>query len=283
MATINNIFIVLCITGGCTAFIATVIGIINTKSGAATEGPARWRFWGLVISFITACILIILGGGLLPVLTAIISGCLTLQGFNRQVKRKLHQKKSVTALKQSHYGTALLLLFCLTGNHAWSQNTALEKEAAPRFWQGIHYGSQLQVGAGNNRTGVGLESRITLHGSIFWGYAEAFVSVPSFIKMGDATWNGAELNGRHRFETGVRVYPFNTKPCAVRPFVGASVRLLPEAVVKGEELVVADRLVLPLQAGVTYRKKRMFLTVGVQYAGGAGAVMLQFNRTRRAR
>lgn len=172
---------------------------------------------------------------------------------------------------------AMLLLFFLNTQGLWAQD---DTQRSRRFYQGITYGNQLNSADGAG--GFALDGRWVFNAQLLWGHAEGYIAVPSFIRIGTPVWNGQRIRGQHRLEAGVRVYPWQRKPGSVRPFAGVSVRSLPVAYTTMNEsggiTRVRNQVVLPLQAGLTYSRRRSQFSLAGQYTNRQPVVNLMWMR-----
>jgi hypothetical protein len=133
--------------------------------------------------------------------------------------------------------------------------------------------STINAGAGTQQVDFGpaIIPRLSIGGVHFWGHAEFYVTFPlNFLTLQDTPEELTSLNYRQGIETGARVYPFALKPGSVRPFVGASFRLLSfQQQVPGssfsKEAPTYQRMIFPVHLGLTYANSKMLISLSGQY------------------
>ena len=113
--------------------------------------------------------------------------------------------------------------------------------------------------------------RITIGGIHFWGHTDFYVTFPlSFLQLQNQPEGFDEFTYRQGIETGARIYPFKIKPNALRPFAGISFRsLIYNQKREGESYKHNapnyERMIVPLQFGLTYATKKSLFTASAYY------------------
>lgn len=110
--------------------------------------------------------------------------------------------------------------------------------------------------------------RIIWGATHFWGHADIFVAFP----VGGNTQNPQKpltyTNFAEDVETGIKIYPFATRPNTIRPYIGAS--WLPVSYQQqfqdDKELGFSwSKNPIPITLGLSYASKRFMLDAGIQY------------------
>lgn len=118
--------------------------------------------------------------------------------------------------------------------------------------------------------GPAASPRLTIGGVHFWGHADFYVTFPLPVRVSDEPGVFSAMRYRHGIETGVRVYPFRLQPGRVSPYIGTGFRLLSyghqtagSSYLHGFPEV--QRMLVPIQAGLTYTTAKYLFTAGVHY------------------
>lgn len=111
--------------------------------------------------------------------------------------------------------------------------------------------------------------RLTIGGIHFWGHADFYVTFPLGSLALENQREPLTVAYRQGIETGARVYPWKLQPGKLRPFLGASRRLLSYRQ-SGNDAAdgVApyyQRFITPVQLGVTYASPRYLLSLSAYY------------------
>ncbi len=112
--------------------------------------------------------------------------------------------------------------------------------------------------------------RLTIGGVHFWGHADFYVSFPLPLRLSSRPGAFSAMRYKHGIETGARVYPFRLKPGRVSPYVGVSFRMLSYShqtagTTYANGFPEVQRMIVPLQAGLTYTTPKYLITAGVHY------------------
>lgn len=124
---------------------------------------------------------------------------------------------------------------------------------------------------GNTTYGNTIIPRLSIGGLHFWGHADFYVSFPlSFLAIAIRPTEVKEVINLEGIETGARVYPWKIKPNSVRPFVGMSFRLKefslgPSSSDYAHGYPVFQRMINPIQVGVTYASKKHLISLSAYH------------------
>ncbi|MGF7215875.1 hypothetical protein GGR92_002015 [Spirosoma lacussanchae] len=130
-----------------------------------------------------------------------------------------------------------------------------------------------QTPEGDHRTtdfGATAIPRLTIGGVHFWGHADFYVSFPLPVRVTARPSVFSTMRYRQGVETGARIYPFRLRPGRLSPYAGVSFRLLSYGhQTAGTDYVhnfpEVQRMIVPVQAGLTYTTSKYLVTAGVHY------------------
>lgn len=179
---------------------------------------------------------------------------------------------------------AIFFVFVSTFLCAQTDSVYTERyiDRSTRFAQITVGGDVLMLGGGeadygrngsNGRTRYGntFIPRLSIGGLHFWDHAEFYVSFPlSFLAIARHEAVTQDLVNLEGIETGARVYPWKLRPRAVRPFVGLSFRLKEFSLgVNSNDFPKGyptfQKMITPVQAGVSYAKRSFLVSVSTYY------------------
>lgn len=113
--------------------------------------------------------------------------------------------------------------------------------------------------------------RLTIGGIHFWGHADFYVNFPlSFLAFQQKSTELKNLEYRQGIETGLKIYPLALRQGKVRPYIGASFRLLSfkqefkevNFQYGGTEF---QKMIFPLQVGLSYISSKYIFNFGLNY------------------
>lgn len=113
--------------------------------------------------------------------------------------------------------------------------------------------------------------RLTIGGIHFWGHADFYVNFPlSFLAFRQKSTELKNLEYRQGIETGLKIYPLALRQGKVRPYIGASFRLLSfKQELKGANFQYGgtefQKMIFPVQVGLSYVSSKYIFNSGLNY------------------